>query len=177
MQAASTQQVRQLPLAAVPTTAARKFTPDKSIRISPPMTKRLNMDCFAIGDTADFAKTVSEYDVYAFAGIVGDFYGVHLNEEHAKTTRFKTRIAQGTLSVGFLSTVMGHMAAKAPNPGAVSHRYDITFTAPVYFGDTITAKLVLREKDEERNTCIFTATVTKQDGTVVASGDTYLKVL
>lgn len=141
------------------------------------MSKRPHMDYFAIGDTADFAKTVSEHDVYAFAGIVGDFYGVHLNEEHAKTTRFKTRIAQGTLSVGFLSTVMGYMAAKVPNPGAVSYRYDITFTAPVYFGDTVTARLVLREKNEERNTCIFTATVTKQDGTVVASGDTHLKVL
>ena len=147
------------------------------IRIFPTMSKRPHMDCFAIGDTADFAKTVSEYDVYAFAGIVGDFYGVHLNEEYAKTTRFKTRIAQGTLSVGFLSTVMGHMAAKAPNPGAVSYRYDITFKAPVFFGDTVTARLVLREKDDEGNTCIFTATVTKQDGTVVASGDTYLKVL
>jgi len=141
------------------------------------MAKRPHMDCYAIGDTAEFAKTVTEYDVYAFAGIVGDFYGVHLNEEHAKTTRFKTRIAQGTLSVGFLSTAMGYMAAKAPNPGAVSYRYDITFDAPVYFGDTVTAKLVLREKDEERNTCIFTATVTNQHDTVVASGSTYLKVL
>lgn len=135
------------------------------------------MDCYAIGDTADFAKTVSEHDVYAFAGIVGDFYPIHLNEEHAKTTRFKSRIAQGSLSVGFLSTVMGYMAAKAPHPGAVSYRYDITFAAPVFFGDTVTAKLVLREKDEDRNTCVFTASVTKQDGTVVASGDTYLKVL
>ena len=135
------------------------------------------MDCYAVGDTADFAKTVSEYDIYAFAGIVGDFYAVHLNEEFARTTRFEKRIAQGCLSVGFLSTVMGYMAAKAPNPGAVSHRYDITFQAPVYIGDTVTARLELRDKDEERNTCIFTATVTNQDGTVVASGDTYLKVL
>jgi 3-hydroxybutyryl-CoA dehydratase len=135
------------------------------------------MDCYAIGDTADFAKTVSEYDVYSFAGIVGDFYGVHINEEYAKTTRFEKRIAQGTLSVGFLSTAMGFMAAKAPNPGAVSYRYDITFTGPVYFGDTVTAKLVLCEKNEERNICVFTATVVKQDGTVVASGNTYLKVL
>jgi 3-hydroxybutyryl-CoA dehydratase len=135
------------------------------------------MDCYAVGDTADVAKTVSEYDIYAFAGIVGDFYAVHLNEEFAKTTRFEKRIAQGCLSVGFLSTVMGYMAAKAPNPGAVSHRYDITFEAPVYIGDTVTARLELRQKDEERNTCIFTATVTNQDGTVVASGDTYLKVL
>lgn len=141
------------------------------------MAKRPHMDCYEIGDTADFAKTVTEYDVYAFAGIVGDFYGVHLNEEYARTTRFKKRIAQGTLSVGFLSTVMGYMATKAPNPGAVSYRYDITFDAPVYLGDTVMAKLTLREKDEERDTCIFTATVTNQNGTVVALGDTYLKVL
>jgi acyl dehydratase len=65
------------------------------------------MDCYAIGDTADFAKTVSEFDVYGFAGIVGDFFGVHLNEEYAKTTRFGKRIAQGALSVGFISTAMG----------------------------------------------------------------------
>ena len=141
------------------------------------MAKRPHMDCYAIGDTADFAKTVSEYDVYAFAGIVGDFFGVHLNEEYAKTTRFGKRIAQGALSVGFLSTVMGHMAAKAPNPGAVSYRYDIAFPAPVYIGDTVTAKLTLIEKDEERNTCVFEAAVTTHAGEIVASGRTYLKVL
>lgn len=141
------------------------------------MSKRPHMDCYSIGDSADFAKTVSEYDVYGFAGIVGDFYAVHLNEEFAKTTRFERRIAQGCLSVGFLSTVMGYMAAKAPNPGAVSYRYDITFHAPVFIGDTVTARLVLNEKEEERNTCIFDAAVTRQDGVVVASGKTYLKVL
>lgn len=135
------------------------------------------MDCYAIGDTADFAKTVSEYDVYAFAGVVGDFYGVHVNEEYAKTTRFGKRIAQGALSVGFLATVMGTMAARAPNPGAVSYRYDITFAAPVYIGDTVTARLTLVEKDEERNTCVFDATVTTQAGVVAARGRTYLKVL
>ncbi|WP_063936430.1 MaoC family dehydratase [Caballeronia temeraria] len=141
------------------------------------MAKRPHMDCYAIGDTADFAKTVSEYDIYGFAGIVGDFYAVHLNEEYAKGTRFEKRIAQGCLSVGFLSTVMGHMAAKAPSPGAVSYRYDITFNAPVFIGDTVTARLTLEDKDEERNVCVFAADVTRQDGVVVASGKTYLKVL
>ena len=141
------------------------------------MAKRPHMDCYAIGDHAEFAKTVTDFDVYGFAGIVGDFYGVHVNEEYAKTTRFERRIAQGALSVGFLATVMGLMAAKAPNPGAVSYRYDITFKAPVYIGDTVTARLELAEKDEERTTCVFAATVTNQKGTVVASGTTYLKVL
>jgi 3-hydroxybutyryl-CoA dehydratase len=135
------------------------------------------MDCYAIGDTAEFAKTVSEYDVYAFAGIVGDFYAVHIDEEYAKTTRFGKRIAQGALSVGFLSTLMGTMAAKAPSPGAVSHRYDITFAAPVFIGDTVTARLVLVEKDDEHNTCVFDAAVTTQAGVVTARGRMYLKVL
>jgi 3-hydroxybutyryl-CoA dehydratase len=141
------------------------------------MTKRAHMDIYAIGDHGELAKTVSESDIYGFAGIVGDFYAVHLNEEYAKTTRFKKRIAQGALSVGFLSAVMGHMAARAPNPGAVSHRYDITFRAPVYAGDTVTACLDLVEKDEEKNTCVFKATVTNQNGVVVSNGSTYLKVL
>lgn len=141
------------------------------------MAKRPHMDCYAVGDRAEFAKTVTDFDVYGFAGIVGDFYGVHVNEEYAKTTRFEKRIAQGALSVGFLATVMGYMAAKAPNPGAVSYRYDITFKAPVYIGDTVAAKLVLASKDEDRNTCVFAATVTNQKGTVVAEGQTYLKVL
>lgn len=141
------------------------------------MAKRPHMDFYAVGDQGEFAKTVTDFDVYGFAGIVGDFFGVHVNEEYAKTTRFGRRIAQGSLSVGFLSTVMGHMANKAPNPGAVSYRYDITFKGPVYIGDTVTAKLVLTRKEDDRNTCVFDATVTNQDGVVVADGQTYLKVL
>lgn len=141
------------------------------------MAKRPHMDVYSVGDHGELAKTVGESDIYGFAGIVGDFYAVHLNEEFAKTTRFKKRIAQGALSIGFLSAVMGHMAARAPNPGAVSHRYDITFRAPVYAGDTVTACLDLIEKDEEKNTCVFQATVTNQDGVVVSDGRTYLKVL
>ena len=141
------------------------------------MAKRPHMDLYAIVDRGEMAKTVSEYDIYGFAGIVGDFYAVHLNEEYAKNTRFGKRIAQGALSVGFLSAVMGKMAERAPSPGAVSHRYDITFRAPVYVGDTVTARLDLVEKDEEGNTCVFKATVTNHQGVVVADGRTYLKVL
>ena len=77
------------------------------------MAKRPHMDCYALGDHAEFAKTVSEYDVYGFAGIVGDFYGVHVNEEYAKTTRFEKRIAQGfTLLIGDTAMIRaGHKAA------------------------------------------------------------------
>ena len=136
-----------------------------------------HMNYYKIGDTATMAKTVSEFDTYAWAGITGDFYGVHVNEEHAKKTQFGTRIVHGSLLVGFIGTLMGTMADKVPAPGAVSYRYDMTFRAPVFFGDTITARLELIEKREEKNECIFSATCTNQKGMVVASGQSILKVL
>ena len=136
-----------------------------------------HMAYYRMGDEATMAKTVTEYDTYAWAGITGDFYGVHLNEEHAKKTQFGTRIVHGSLLVGFIGTLMGHMAAKAPAPGAVSYRYDMTFRAPVFFGDTITSRLELTERRDEKNECLFVATCTNQNGKVVASGQAILKVL
>lgn len=69
-----------------------------------------------VGDSASFTKTVSEHDVYSFAGITGDFNPAHINEEYAKKTFFKKRIAHGMLSAGFISTVLG---TKLPGPGTI----------------------------------------------------------
>ena len=136
-----------------------------------------HMAIYNVGEKVTMAKTVTEYDTYAWAGITGDFYGVHLNEEYAKKTQFGTRIVHGSLLVGFIGTLMGYMAAKAPAPGAVSYRYDMTFRAPVFFGDTITSRLELSEKRDETNECIFLAICTNQKDAVVASGQAILKVL
>ena len=48
-----------------------------------------------IGDHASVTKTVSETDVYLFAGITGDLNPAHTNEVAASKTMFKTRIAHG----------------------------------------------------------------------------------
>ena len=57
------------------------------------MTENKGMDALPIGAVERMSKTISEADVYAFAGITGDFYGVHVDEEFAKKTRYGTRIA------------------------------------------------------------------------------------
>jgi len=59
------------------------------------------IDELKIGDAAEFGKTVTESDIYLYAGVTGDFNPAHLNEEYAKKTFFKTRIAQGMLTAGF----------------------------------------------------------------------------
>lgn len=130
-----------------------------------------------IGHTERFSKTVSEADVYAFAGITGDFYGVHVDEEFAKRTRFGTRIAHGGLLVGFLSTAMGRVAARIPPPGGVSYRYDLKFVEPVHFGDTVTAEITLREAREERRELVFQARCRNQRGNTVVEGQMILKLI
>jgi 3-hydroxybutyryl-CoA dehydratase len=139
--------------------------------------RRQNLEALAVGDTARFRKTVSESDVYAFAGITGDMYGVHVDEEFAKTTRFGGRIAHGAMAVGFLSTVVGQIAARVPPPGAVSYRYDLTFTAPIRFGDTIQAEVRVSRKDPERNEIILDARCSNQRDETVVKGTLILKVI
>ncbi len=141
------------------------------------MSEKKGMDALEIGMEENFSKTVGEADVYAFAGITGDFYGVHVNEEFAKQTRYGTRIAHGALLVGFISTVMAKMSVKIPPPGGVSYRYDVKFTAAVKFGDTITTSLKVIEKIPEKREVIFQASSTNQRGETVLEGRTVLKVI
>ena len=57
--------------------------------------KGLTIDQLEVGQKASFTKTVTEADVYNYAGVSGDFNPAHMNEEYAKNTAFKTRIAHG----------------------------------------------------------------------------------
>ena len=55
-----------------------------------------------VGDVAEVSKTITEFDVYAFAGITGDFNPVHINSDAAKESMFKERIAHGMLTASFI---------------------------------------------------------------------------
>jgi 3-hydroxybutyryl-CoA dehydratase len=130
-----------------------------------------------LGHTESTRKTVSETDVYLFAGITGDFSGVHVDEEFCKSTRYGRRIAHGALLVGFVSTVMARMTARLPPPGGVSYRYEVKFTAPVLIGDTVTTALTLRETRPARRELVFAARTTNQRGETVLEGETVLKLI
>lgn len=121
-----------------------------------------------VGDTAYFSKTVSESDVYLYAGITGDLNPAHINEAHAKNTFFKTRIAHGMLTAGFISNILG---MQLPGPGTIYMRQSLNFLAPVRFGDTITAKVEVVEVIAEKNRVRLKTTCTNQEGTVVLDGE------
>jgi 3-hydroxybutyryl-CoA dehydratase len=121
-----------------------------------------------IGDTAEFAKTVSESDIYLYAGITGDLNPAHINEDYAKNTFFKTRIAHGMLSAGFISTVIG---TKLPGTGSIYVKQDLRFLAPVRIGDTITARVEVVEIIAEKKRVRLKTTCINQEGTQVLDGE------
>ncbi len=120
-----------------------------------------------VGDKASMTKTVSEHDVYAFAGVTGDFNPVHVNSEFARQTMFKERIAHGMLSAGFISAVLG---TALPGANTIYLGQELSFKAPVKIGDTVTATVECVEKIAEKNRLIFRTTVTNQDGVLVVDG-------
>jgi len=126
------------------------------------------IDRISVGDHAEFSKTVSESDVYAFAGITGDFNPSHVNAAYAENTIFKKRIAHGMLAAGFVSTILGTLL---PGPGTIYVRQELKFTAPVYFGDTITARVDVIDLNQEKNRVRLKTTCTNQDGTMVIEGE------
>ena len=120
-----------------------------------------------IGDHASVTKTVSETDVYLFAGITGDLNPAHTNEVAASRTMFKTRIAHGMLGAGFISAVLGMYL---PGPGTIYMGQELKFTKPVHIGDTVTATATVEEIILEKNRVILDTTVVNQDGEVVIKG-------
>ncbi|UCD88886.1 MAG: MaoC family dehydratase [Desulfobacterales bacterium] len=121
-----------------------------------------------IGDQAEFAKTISEFDIYMFAGITGDFNPVHINEDYAKQTFFKTRIAHGIMTAGFISTLLG---TQLPGPGSIYIKQDLKFLAPVKIGDTITARVEVVEILDKKIWVRLKTTCFNQDDTQVLDGE------
>jgi len=125
------------------------------------------IDELKVGQTARFSKTITETDIYLFAGVTGDLNPAHVDEAYAKKTFFKTRIAHGMLTASFISTVIGTML---PGPGSVYLSQEVRFLAPVKIGDTVSAVAEITEIRPEKKRVWLKTTCTNQDGTVVVDG-------
>ncbi len=128
---------------------------------------------FQPGQRASITKTISEADVYGFAGITGDFNPLHVDAEYARRSRFGERIAHGMLTAGLISTVLG---MRLPGPGAVYLSQSLKFLKPVKFGDTITAAVEVASYHVEKRILTLRTSCTNQYGDAVAEGESVLLV-
>ncbi len=125
------------------------------------------IDEVRIGDKAQFTKTISETDIYLYAGITGDFNPAHINEKYARDTHFKGRIAHGMLMGGFISTVIGN---QLPGPGTIYMKQELEFLGPVRIGDTITAEVEVTEILKKEKHARLRTTCINQEGKKVVDG-------
>lgn len=120
-----------------------------------------------IGDRAEFWKTISESDIYLYAGITGDFNPAHIDQLYAEKTAFRSRIAHGLLSAGFISTVIG---TKLPGPGTIYINQELNFIAPVYIGDTIKAFVEVLDVNVVENRVVLKTICKNQKEELVIDG-------
>jgi 3-hydroxybutyryl-CoA dehydratase len=99
-----------------------------------------------------FTRTVTERDIQLFGEVSGDTNPVHFDDEFAKTTMFKGRIAHGMLSASYISTVLG---MQIPGPGTIFMSLTTRFRAPVRIGDTVVTTCTVREVNAEKRRATF----------------------
>ena len=110
----------------------------------------------SVGDNCSFSKTISEADVYTFAGVTGDFSPNHVNAQFMATSAYGQRVAHGALLVGLMSTTSTMMVSRSrslqgPPETPVALGYDrLRFLRPVFFGDTITVVYTVSSVDAVR---------------------------
>lgn len=122
-----------------------------------------------IGDTAERTTIITDEMIRLFAQCSGDTNPVHLDEEYAKNTQFKTRIAHGILVTGLISAVMG---CDFPGEGAIYVSQTVNFLRPVKIGDEITAKVEAIEKIDGRQKMVkFRTFCVNQNGKMVIDGE------
>ena len=132
----------------------------------------INMSGFSInqlyvGKTGRISKTITESDVYTFAGVTGDFNPLHVNAEYGE------RIAHGMLTASFFSTVLGMLL---PGAGAIYLSQSCKFLLPVKIGDTVTAECVITEIIKEKRIITLATTAYNQRGEKVVSGEAKMMV-
>ena len=126
------------------------------------------VDELKVGDRAELSKTISESDIYLYAGVTGDFNPAHINQVYAEKTFFRSRIAHGLLSAGFISAAIGTVL---PGPGTIYIRQELEFVAPVYIGDTITALIEVLKIDIIENHVVLKTRCKNQKGEIVIDGE------
>lgn len=128
----------------------------------------------SIGQSAEVTHTVTEEDIKTFGDLSGDYNPLHFDEEWAKTTMFKGRIAHGLLSASFISTAIG---MKLPGPGTIYLSQSMKFMGPVRIGDTITASVEVVALNDEKQRVTLKTVCTNQNQDVVVDGEALIMLM
>jgi acyl dehydratase len=134
---------------------------------------KYELEDIKIGMEASYSQTITDSDIRAFSGLSGDKNPLHMDDEYAKATIYKDRIAHGMISASFFSSLFG---TKIPGEGSVYVAQSLHFKRPVYINDTVTATITVIRIDIKRRR-VFFRTVCRVKNKTVIDGQAELYVL
>jgi 3-hydroxybutyryl-CoA dehydratase len=134
--------------------------------------KGLTISQLTVGQSYETSFVVTAELIERFAEVTGDYNPIHLNEEYARKSIFKQRVAQGMLQAGLLSGILG---CHFPGVGTIYLSQTLKFIKPVFIRDQITLRLKILEIISEKNTVRLETLFTNQKGETVISGEALVK--
>jgi 3-hydroxybutyryl-CoA dehydratase len=126
-----------------------------------------------LGDSASSIREVTDDDVRKFAELTGDHNPIHLDDEFAGTTRFGRRIAHGMLGASLISAVLGN---DLPGAGSIYLSQTLRFLAPVYLGDTLTARVTVTKIRDDKPIATLETVCLNQHGETLIRGEAVVLV-
>ncbi|MBZ4023205.1 (R)-hydratase [Rhodobacter sp. TJ_12] len=127
----------------------------------------ISIDQLEVGMSRSLTKEITDRDIELFAEVSTDHNPVHLDEDFAKGTMFKGRIAHGMLSAGLISAVIGE---QLPGHGTIYLGQSLKFRAPVRPGDVVTAEVTVAAIDPAKRR-VTLETRCRVGDTVVIEGE------
>ncbi len=124
-------------------------------------------DEIRVGDAAEITRTLKSEDVHLFAVVSGDLNPTHVDPEFAHSAPFREIVGHSMWGGALFSAILG---TELPGPGTVYVRQDLRFHRPILIGDTLSARVVVREKYAHNQHVVFECTAYNQDGFLVIDG-------
>ena len=121
-----------------------------------------------VGDYAEITRTLHKEDIEPFASLSGDVNPAHVDEEFEKSDKFHKVIAHGMWGGALISAAL---ETELPGPGAVYLKQSLTFHKPIGLGDSVTVRVMVREKIPERKRVIIDCECVNQFGETIISGE------
>jgi phosphotransacetylase/acyl dehydratase len=129
-------------------------------------------DEMMVGETASLSHTVTQRDIDLFAVATGDVNPAHVDPVYAETDMFHHIIIHGMWGAGLISALLG---TELPGPGTIYLGQELRFLHPVSIGDTMTAKVTVREKKPAKSDVTLDCVCTNQRGETVITGTAYTR--
>ena len=93
--------------------------------------------------------TVTEAHIIAFAGLTGDFFDIHMDDDYARDLGYPGRVAHGLLGLALCDGLKNRAPQKFAAIVSLSWRW--SFAGPILVGDRIAARITVLSKRLTRN--------------------------